>query len=188
MNIGQVWGGSQDINVPTLIPDTNLLGPDSAIFLSGTDVLVIAVTIPVMVALTLFVKYTSMGRAMRATAQNPIAAQLMGIKVNQVIAVTFLIGGMLAGAASVIYALKVHTVNFLMGFQNGLYAFTAVVLGGIGNIPGAVLGALIVGMVYSLTSGFADNLWATAMVFLIMIVILVFRPSGLLGSRLREKV
>src|SRR5262249_51987 len=76
MNIGQVWGGSQDVNVPTLIPDTNLLGPDSSIFLSGTDVLILCVTIPVMIGLTLFVKYTSMGRAMRATAQNPVAAQL----------------------------------------------------------------------------------------------------------------
>jgi branched-chain amino acid transport system permease protein len=188
MNIGQVWGGSQDVNVPTLIPDTNLLGPDSSVFISGTDVLIICVTVPVMIGLTLFVKYTSTGRAMRATAQNPVAAQLMGIKVNQVIAVTFLIGGALAGVASVIYTMKVHTVNFLMGFQNGLYAFTAVVLGGIGNIPGAVLGAVIVGLVYSLASGYADNLWATAMVFLIMIVILVFRPQGLLGARVREKV
>jgi branched-chain amino acid transport system permease protein len=188
MNIGQVWGGSQDVNVPTLIPETNLLGKDSSIYIGGTDVLVIAVTLPVMIGLTIFVKYTSLGRAMRATAQNPVAAQLMGIKVNQVIAVTFLIGGALAGAASVIYALKVHTVNFLMGFQNGLYAFTAVVLGGIGNIPGAVLGAVIVGLVYSLASGFADNLSATSMVFLIMIVILIFRPQGLLGARVREKV
>ena len=188
MNVGQVWGGSQDINVPALIPESNLLGKDSSVYISGTDLLVIAVTIPVMIGLTLFVKFTSLGRAMRATAQNPIAAQLMGIKVNKVIAVTFLIGGALAGVASVIYAMKVHTVNFLMGFQNGLYAFTAVVLGGIGNIPGAVLGAVIVGMVYSLASGYADNLWATAMVFLIMIVILVFRPQGLLGARVREKV
>jgi branched-chain amino acid transport system permease protein len=188
MNVGQVWGGSQDINIVTLIPETNILGADSSVYLSGTDVLVIAVTVPVMIILTLFVKFTSLGRAMRATAQNPVAAQLMGIQVNRVISATFLIGGALAGVASVIYALKVHTVNFQMGFQNGLYAFTAVVLGGIGNIPGAVLGAIIVGLVYSLTSGFADNLWATAMVFLIMIAILVVRPQGLLGARVREKV
>ncbi|MCE9533849.1 MAG: branched-chain amino acid ABC transporter permease [Planctomycetes bacterium] len=188
MNIGQVWGGSQDVNIATLIPDSNILGANSSIFLSGTDVLVIAVTVPVMILLTFFVKFTSLGRAMRATAQNPVAAQLMGIQVNRVISVTFLIGGALAGVASVIYALKVHTVNFQMGFQNGLYAFTAVVLGGIGNIPGAVVGSLIVGMVYSLASGYADNLWATAMVFLIMIVILVFRPQGIMGARVREKV
>jgi len=188
MNIGQVWGGSQDVNIATLIPDNNLLGADSSINLSGTDVLIMAVTIPVMIMLTLFVKFTSLGRAMRATAQNPVAAQLMGIQVNRVISVTFLIGGSLAGVASVIYALKVHTVNFQMGFQNGLYAFTAVVLGGIGNIPGAVVGSLIVGMVYSLASGYADNLWATAMVFLIMIIILIFRPQGILGARVREKV
>jgi branched-chain amino acid transport system permease protein len=112
----------------------------------------------------------------------------MGVRVNAVITATFLIGGALAGVGSVIYALKVNTVNFQMGFQNGLYAFTAVVLGGIGNIPGAVVGSIIVGLVYSLASGYTDNLWATAMVFLIMIVILVFRPQGILGARARDKV
>jgi branched-chain amino acid transport system permease protein len=187
MNLGQLWGGSQDINVPALIPESNLLG-DSPFWLSGTDALVIGVTIPVMLLLTVFVQYTTLGQAMRATAQNPVAAQLMGINVNRVIAVTFMIGGALAGVASVIYALKVHTIGFMMGFTNGLYAFTAVVLGGIGNIPGAVIGAIILGLVYSLASGYADNLWANAIVFLIMIIILVFRPSGLLGARIREKV
>ncbi len=187
MNIGQVWGGSQDINVQALIPEFNLLG-DSELRFSGTDALVVGVTLPVMFALTLFVKYTTLGQAMRATAQNPVAAQLMGINVNRVIAVTFMIGGALAGVASVIYALKVHTISFMMGFTNGLYAFTAVVLGGIGNIPGAVLGGVILGLVYSLASGYADNLWANAIVLMMMIVILIFRPSGLLGARTREKV
>jgi branched-chain amino acid transport system permease protein len=188
MNLGEFWGGSQDINFPTIIPETNLLGADSSIQFTSTDLLVVAVTLPAMLALTLFVKFTSLGRAMRATAQNPTAAQLMGVNVNRVIAVTFLIGGTLAGIASVIYALKIKTIGFQMGFQNGLYAFTAAVLGGIGNIPGAVLGSILIGMTYSLASGYIDARWATAMIFMILIVVLVFRPSGLLGARLREKV
>ena len=126
---------------------------------------------------------------MRATAQNPTAARLMGINVNRVIAATFAIGGGLAGVASVMYCLMIKTVNYQMGFQNGLYAFTAAVLGGIGNIPGAVLGGIIIGMVYSITNSIDGGAkWATTMVFVILILILVFRPTGLLGSRLREKV
>ena len=134
-----------------------------------------------MVALTLFVKYTRLGKAMRATEQNPTAAQLMGINVDRVIAATFAIGGALAGAASVIYGLYINTISFQMGFQNGLYAFTAAVLGGIGNIPGAVLGGLVIGLVRSLGSGYVGERWTSALVFAILIVILVFRPSGLLG-------
>jgi branched-chain amino acid transport system permease protein len=188
MNVGQIWGGSQDLDFPRLVPDDNLLGDDSALRVSATDALVIGVTVPVMIALTLFVRYTPLGKAMRATAQNPTAAALMGINVDRVISTTFLIGGALAGVASVVYALKIKTIGWQMGFQNGLYAFTAAVLGGIGNIPGAVLGGLIIGMVYSLCSGYIDARWASALVFFILIVILVFRPAGLLGARTREKV
>jgi branched-chain amino acid transport system permease protein len=141
-----------------------------------------------MIGLTLLVKYTKLGMAMRATAQNPTAARLMGINVDRVIAATFIIGGALAGAASVIYSMYIHTINFQMGFQNGLYAFTAAVLGGIGNIPGAVLGGLVIGLVRSLGSGYIGERWTSALVFAILIAILVFRPAGLLGSRTREKV
>lgn len=188
MNVGLFWGGSQDVNFPGLIAERNLLGDDSSLQFTTTDALVVAVTIPVMLALTIFVKGTSLGKAMRATAQNPMAARLMGINVDRVIAATFLIGGTLAGVASVIYSLKIKTIGYQMGFQNGLYAFTAAVLGGIGNIPGAVLGAIVIGMVYSLASAYIDARWATAMVFVILIVILIFRPTGLLGARTREKV
>ena len=136
----------------------------------------------------MLVKYTQLGRAMRATAQDPTAARLMGINVDRVIGATFVIGGALAGTASVIYSLYIHTISFQMGFQNGLYAFTAAVLGGIGNIPGAVLGGLVIGLVRSLGSGYIGERWTGALVFAILIAILVFRPSGLLGSRTREKV
>ena len=141
-----------------------------------------------MAGLTLFVRFTKLGKAMRATAQNPTAARLMGIDVDRVIGATFAIGGLLAGAASVIYGLTINTVSFQMGYQNGLYAFTAAVLGGIGNLPGAMLGGVIIGLVRSLGSQYVGEQWTSALVFGILIVLLVFRPSGLLGARTREKV
>ncbi len=112
----------------------------------------------------------------------------MGIHVDRVIGATFLIGGGLAGVASVIYGLYINTIGFQMGYQNGLYAFTAAVLGGIGNIPGAVLGGLVIGLVRSLGSGYVSEHWVDALIFGILIVILVFRPTGLLGERVRDKV
>ena len=150
--------------------------------------MVIGLTIPLMLALTLFVRYTPLGKAMRATAQNPTAAQLMGINTDRVIAATFALGGSLGGAASVIYGLSINTISYTMGFQNGLYAFTAAVLGGIGNIPGAVLGGLLIGLIRSYGSAYVGERWTSALVFAVLIVLLVFRPSGLLGSRVREKV
>lgn len=191
MNVGLFWKGPADINFPNLIHDQlaegNLLG-DSAITFTAKDLMVIVITVPIMVGLTLFVKFTSLGKAMRATAQDPVAAQLMGINVDRVIGATFVIGGALGGAASVIYALYINTISFQMGYQNGLFAFTAAVLGGIGNIPGAVVGGLVIGLIRSLGSGYVDEKWTSALIFVILIVILVFRPSGLLGAHTREKV
>jgi len=187
MGFGQIWKGVADINFPDLIPNRNLLGSDAVRF-TLKDLIVVFVTVPLMIGLTLFVKYTKLGKAMRATAQNPTAARLMGIDVDRVIGATFVIGGSLAGAASVIYALSINTVSFQMGYQNGLYAFTAAVLGGIGNLPGAMLGGIIIGLVRSLGSQYVGEQWTSALVFAILIVILVFRPSGLLGARTREKV
>jgi branched-chain amino acid transport system permease protein len=194
MNVGLFWEGPQDVNFPTLLPEgnvlksDNLLGASAKIELTWETILVVAVTIPIMLALTYFVKFTSLGKAMRATAQNPTAARLMGINTDRVISVTFLIGGTLGGFASVVYGLTVNTVSYQMGFQNGLYAFTAAVLGGIGNIPGAVLGGLLIGMVRTFGSEFVGETWAPALVFVVLIVVLVFRPNGLLGARVREKV
>ena len=148
----------------------------------------VGVTVPAMIALTVFVRFTTLGKAMRATAQNPTAAQLMGINVDRVIAATFAIGGALAGVATVVYGLYINTVDYQMGFQNGLYAFTAAVLGGIGNIPGAVLGGLVIGVVGELGKAYVGAKWSEALIFGILIVILMFRPTGLLGARTREKV
>ncbi len=188
MNAGLFWGGPQDVNFPDLISNDNLLGKDAAIRITYKDVLIIAVTVPLMLALTIFVKVTRLGKAMRATAQNPTAASLMGIDTNFVISATFVIGGALAGAASLIYAVSMNTISYQMGFQNGLYAFTAAVLGGIGRIPGAVLGGLIIGLVRSFGSAFVGEMWVNALVFGILIIILIFRPTGLLGTPVREKV
>lgn len=188
MNVGLLWHGAADKHFPDLVSRDNLLGESAAIEFSYKDLLVIGVTVPIMIALTLFVKGTRLGKAMRATAQDPVAATLMGINADRVIAVTFAIGGALAGAASVIYGLYINTVGYQMGFTNGLYAFTAAVLGGIGNIPGAVLGGLVIGLARSFGSGYVGERWTSALVFVILIAILVFRPNGLLGARTREKV
>src|SRR4051794_1060755 len=188
MNVGLLWGGAADRHFPDLVSRHNLLGEGAAIGFTVKDLMVVAITVPIMVALTLFVRLTRLGKAMRATAQNPLAAQLMGINVDRVIALTFAIGGALAGAAAVIYGLYINTVSYQMGFQNGLYAFTAAVLGGIGNIPGAVLGGLVIGLARAFGSAYVGERWTSALVFVILIVILVFRPAGLLGARTREKV
>ena len=187
MNLGLFWFGPVDLTFPNLVPNTNLLDGTGLRF-TYKDLMVIAVTLPAMVVLTLFVQYTTLGKAMRATAQNPVAAQLMGINVNRVIAATFAIGGALAGVASVVYGLYFNTVGYQMGFQNGVYAFTAAVLGGIGNIPGAVLGGIVIGLVRSLGSKYAGEEWSEAVIFAILILILLFRPAGLLGAHTREKV
>jgi branched-chain amino acid transport system permease protein len=200
MNAGLFWGGSQPVSFPDLLPNDNLLeklATDGKVFgsfhtdhvrITGKNALVFGVTVPLMIALTLFVKYSRLGKAMRAVAQNPTAAKLMGINTDQVIGLTFVIGGALAGAAAVIYCLTIGTVKFDMGYQNGLYAFTAAVLGGIGRLPGAVLGGLIIGLVSAYGSAYVGERWNGALIFGILILILVFRPTGLLGSTAREKV
>jgi branched-chain amino acid transport system permease protein len=171
-----------------LISDTNLLPAGLGLAFTWKDLMVVGITIPTMIALTLFVKFTPLGKAMRATAQNPTAAQLMGINVDRVIAATFALGGALAGIASVVYGLYIKAVDYQIGFQNGLYAFTAAVLGGIGNIPGAVLGGLVIGVVGELSKAYLGAKWSEATIFAILIIILLFRPAGLLGARTREKV
>jgi branched-chain amino acid transport system permease protein len=187
MNVGLLWGGVADRNFPDLVSGQNLLG-ESAVRFTLKDLMVIVATVPLMIGLTLFVKYTRLGKAMRATEQNADAARLMGIHVDRVISVTFALGGALAGAASVVYGLYINTVSYQMGFQTGLYAFTAAVLGGIGNIPGAVLGGLLIGLIRALGSGYVGERWTSALIFAILILVLIFRPAGLLGQRTRDKV
>jgi branched-chain amino acid transport system permease protein len=200
VNLGLFWGGlpmevfaggvaaAAPKDFPPLVPNTNLLGADSLVQLTPKDLLVFGVTLPLMLGLTWIVTRTRLGKAMRATAQNPIAARLMGIDTDRVIGATFLIGGALGGFASVIYALYNNTISFQMGYRAGMDAFTAAVLGGIGSMPGAVAGALVIGLVRAMSDGYLETRWTNTIVFGILVLILIFRPSGLLGSRAKEKV
>jgi branched-chain amino acid transport system permease protein len=136
--------------------------------------------------MTTFITRSRLGKAMRATAQDPDAARLMGINVDTTISLTFLLGGMLAGAGGLIYALFQTTIWYLQGFQAGLIAFTAAVMGGIGNIRGAVLGGLIIGFIQQISDNRIGTEWTPAIVFGYLVLIMVFRPSGLLGEETRE--
>jgi branched-chain amino acid transport system permease protein len=135
-----------------------------------------------MIGLALLVDRTKMGKAMRACAQDREAAAVMGINVNRVIATTFFIGGALAGAAGIVWGLYINSGRFLMGFEAGLMAFTAAVLGGIGNIRGAVVGAFIIGMMKAMSDGYVGGEWTRILIFSTLILLLVIRPSGILGS------
>lgn len=200
LNLGLFWGAAPmevfgggtapaaPKDFPMLVSPDNLLGEDSAVQFSTRDLMVFVVTLPLMVALTLMVKYTRMGRAMRAVAQNPVAARLMGVNVDQVVGFTFIVGGALGGFASVIYSLCNGTIYYQMGFRVGIDAFTAAVLGGIGNLPGAVLGGLMIGLIRAMSDQYIATQWTNVAVFAILILVLVFRPSGLLGARVKEKV
>jgi branched-chain amino acid transport system permease protein len=148
-------------------------------------VFMLAVSVVLMLALIGFVRRTRLGKAMRATAADKDAASLMGIDINQTIMLTFLIGSVLAAAGGVLNGMFTGRVWFLDGFKVGLKAFTAAVLGGIGNIGGAVLGGFVIGIVENLSAGFLPRggAWRDVIVFLILVVILIFRPTGILGER-----
>jgi len=151
------------------------------------DVLVIVVALILMLSLRWFVQNTRLGKAMRATASNRDAAQIMGINIDQIIALTFAIGGALAGAAGMMTGLYNGTAVFTMGFTAGLRSFTAAVLGGIGNITGAALGGVLIGVLAAFSDQFLSVRWTNAWVFLILVLVLLFRPTGLLSSESGEK-
>jgi branched-chain amino acid transport system permease protein len=186
INIGLLWKGAAPQNFPNFIPRIDILNGvfklGTAIYFSTKDLFVIVVTVPLVIALQLFVRRTKIGKAMRATAQDREAAQLMGIDINRTIGVTFLLGGALAGAAGLTSGLYNNTAVFTMGFNAGLNAFTAAVLGGIGNLTGALLGSLFLGIVAALSDGYIGSRWTPAVVFGLLVVTLVFRPSGLLAQ------
>lgn len=200
-DIGKLWKGLSPVSFPQIFPNTPIfLGPIS---FGTVDILVIVVALILMVALQWLVSSTRMGRAMRAVAQDREAAALMGVNVDRIISFTFFLGAGLAGAAAFIYGLKFGSTVFYIGFELGLIAFTAAVLGGIGNLVGAMLGGLCIGLIKALVNlipnsddpashGFGlphgGGAWATAIIFAMLILILVFRPSGLLGQQTPEKV
>jgi len=156
--------------------------------LSLAQMIVIAGTVVLMLALTYFVGRTQLGRAMRAVSFDRQAADMMGIDVNRVIAVTFFVGSALAGAAAIFNGIVYQQVWAYMGFQAGLKGFTAAVIGGIGNLPGAVLGGLLLGLAESFTQGYVSTTFSDAMVFVILIAVMIFRPNGLIGKPALAKV
>lgn len=187
--IGLRWNGSGQKQWQTVLPNKKL--DIAGVIIDVRTIIIFAVTIPILIVLTWLVTRTKQGRAMRATAQDQDAARLMGINVDRTIAFTFGLGGALAGAAGLMYQQVVGTTAYNLGFQLGLIAFTSAVLGGIGNLSGAVLGGLLIGLIQGLNDGLLYALgqqWSQSVVFTILILLMVFRPAGLLGKNVTEKV
>lgn len=178
---------SDFVSFPRLIPEFGFLKGYAGI-IGSTDFLIIVVTAAVMVALNLFIKFTRMGKAMRATAQNRKMAMLVGINVDMVISATFVIGSSLAAIGGVLIASHIGQINFFIGFIAGIKAFTAAVLGGIGSVPGAMLGGLILGWTESFCTGYVSSDYEDVFAFALLVLILIFRPSGLLGKAPTQKV
>jgi branched-chain amino acid transport system permease protein len=191
VNIGLFWQGPTPRRFPDLLPQydviSQLFGFTSLIRFTFKDLFVLALAIPLMLGLAWVIRSTRMGKAMRAVAQDTEMALQMGIDVNRVIAFTFLLGGVLAGAASLMYGLYNNNTVFTLGFTAGLKAFTAAVLGGIGNVNGAALGGFVLGLLSALTVTYAGGQWENVGVFSLLVIILVFKPTGLLGQETGEK-
>ena len=185
-NFALVVAGTGDRRSPQIFPLSWQI-PIGTTTIPLLNVVIVVIALILMVALQLFVRRTRLGRAMRSTAQDREAAQLMGVDLNQTIAMTFLLGGALAGAAGVVWGLYFGYVRADLGFNAGLKAFTAAVLGGIGNITGAALGGFLIGFVevFAATAGYLR--WAEFIVFMVLTLILVFRPAGILGQQLGER-
>jgi branched-chain amino acid transport system permease protein len=187
--VGLRWNGSAPRLWPTVVPEGGIELGD--VTLQYSTIMVVTFTIPVLLLLTYVVQRTKQGRAMRATAQDQDAARLMGINVDRTIAFTFALGGAMAGAAGLLYLEAVGTTRYDAGFHLGLIAFTAAVLGGIGNLAGAVLGGFLIGIIQGLNDGLPYGFgqkWSQTVVFSILIMVMVFRPTGILGQPTVEKV
>ena len=186
-NGGQVVFGADPKFFPELFQkrNINLVGGAS---INTADIVVLVIAFGLMIALQFVVFRTKTGRAMRAVSFNQNSAKLMGINTDRIIAFTFALGSALAAAAGVLVAIRIPRVDPLMGILVGLKAFVAAVLGGIGNIPGAVLGGLLIGITETMVVGYLSPTYKDAVAFAILILILLFRPSGLLGSTVQEKV
>ena len=187
-DFGQIFNGSAPKNWPI---QTNWGGPTVRGFQLYHLLLVVAVTAPLLLLMTWIVTKTKQGKAMRAVASDQDGARLMGINVNRTVSFTFALGGALAGAAGALYIAEFASNNYNLGLRLGLIAFTAAVLGGIGNLIGAVIGGLSIGIVQALNDGAPYGLgqqWSQTVIFTILIVLMVFKPEGLLGRRTTEKV
>ncbi|HNY72702.1 MAG TPA: branched-chain amino acid ABC transporter permease LivH [Syntrophales bacterium] len=172
---------------PSLLPELPFL-EELELSIGSTELIILMTTAVSMVLLTLLIKFTKMGKAMRATAQDRKMAMLVGVDVNRTISYTFIIGSVLAAIGGVLIASHIGRINFYIGFIAGIKAFTAAVLGGIGSIPGAVLGALILGWTESFATGYVSSDYEDVFAFLLLVIILIVRPSGLLGRSTVQKV
>jgi branched-chain amino acid transport system permease protein len=188
-NVGLIWKGPAPVAVVDILPHGTVFSIGDVNY-TWNRLIVLLITAPVLAGLIWLVQSTRQGKAMRATAQDMDAAAMMGINVNRTISFTFGLAGALAGAAGLLYLLQYTTIRYDQGFQLGLIAFTAAVLGGIGNMAGAVLGAMVIGLIEAFNEGLSWNSpgsnWTRSIVFGILIAILVFRPEGLLGERTPE--
>ncbi|MGI5887991.1 MAG: branched-chain amino acid ABC transporter permease [Oscillospiraceae bacterium] len=185
-NLAQLLFGADTKSIPPFISNRQIsLGEITVSSVSIVTIVTVAVT---MVVLTFIVKKTRTGRAMRAVAEDLGAAQLMGVNVNRTISITFAIGSALAGIGSVLYCSAYPQASPTMGSMLGLKAFVAAVLGGIGSIPGAMLGGFAIGLVEALVSAVGLSIWKDAVVFTILIVVLLVMPNGILGKKQTEKV
>ena len=178
--------GSQQMAYPTLVklPGFSVGG----VQVDGITVLTLAVTATLMAALTLFIDRTKLGKAMRAVSEDKDAATLMGISVDRAITLTFAIGSALAALASLFYGMTYVYIKPTTGAMPGIKAFTAAVFGGIGSIPGAMLGGILLGLIEQMSKTYISTLWADAIVFAVLVVVLVVKPTGLLGKPMQEKV
>lgn len=172
---------------PNLIPDFAFLKPYEHI-LRTSELIIFGTTALVMVLLTFMIKFTKIGKAMRATAQDRNMAMLVGVDVNRVISVTFIVGSATAALGGVLIASHIGQINFYIGFIAGIKAFVAAVLGGIGSIPGAVLGSLVLGWTESFFTGYVSSDYEDVFAFLFLVLILIFRPAGILGRSESQKV
>ena len=185
-NLALLIFGPEQKSTPALfdLPSLTLGG----VTVDGITLLTLGVTAAIMVGLTLFINLTRMGKAMRAVSEDRDAAELMGISVNKTITITFAIGSALAAVASVFFGATYTYIKPTAGSMPGIKAFTAAVFGGIGSIPGAMLGGILLGLIEQLSKVYISTLWSDAVVFGVLVLVLVFKPAGLLGKRVREKV
>ena len=172
---------------PSYLPEFKWLQPFKE-YINSTQLIILVTTAIIMVLLTLLIKFTRMGKAMRATAQDMGMAQLVGVDINQVISMTFIIGSALAAIGGVLICSYMGQINYYIGFIAGIKAFVAAVLGGIGSIPGAVLGSFVLGWAESLGTGYISSDYEDAFAFIILIIILLIKPDGLLGRNQKQKV
>ncbi|HLO35426.1 MAG TPA: branched-chain amino acid ABC transporter permease [Candidatus Deferrimicrobium sp.] len=180
-NIALVIAGSGDRSSPQIFPLSWQIKLGGA-SISVLSIFIFILAMGLMLALQAFINRTRLGRAMRATAQDREAASLMGVDQNQTIALTFLLGGMLAAAAGVVWGLRFGYVRQDLGFNSGLKAFTSAVLGGIGNVTGAVLGGFVIGFIENFASSIGQSRWSEFLVFMVLTFVLIFKPSGLFGQ------